>query len=870
MFKFKNSNNQRSQGITEFDDSAAALKGLSNLYDPQEHPKTHIRDIADVLLDLGRINDAQLAQVRQRHQTKGGDVTAVLLELQAANETDILIAKASLYGFEFRHIEPQDVDKEAFNRLEKEYIKNNLIMPVAVVNDKLVVATSRPADVFIIDDVKRRTEMNLEVVVCTEADILRVCESLAETKLDYNVDAIIEDATQGDVQVIESQEQDFKDLEKQAGESPIIKFVNYLISHAIRQGASDIHIEPKEDHTKIRFRIDGILFEAMKPPSTMHSAVVSRLKIMSNLDISERRIPQDGRISALVGGREIDLRVSTLPTSCGEKVVIRVLDSKSILRGLGDLGMAPEALEAFKLEIARPHGIILVTGPTGSGKTTTLYSALNQMDGATMNISTVEDPVEYHLGFTNQVQVNEKAGLGFSTALRSLLRQDPDIIMIGEIRDGETSRIAVQAALTGHLVLSTLHTNDAPSSVTRLVNIGVEPYLIAASLNSIMAQRLVRKICPKCKQKYKIPENMREFVYKAGVGEDEIFHGAGCEACRNSGYKGRVGIYELLLIDDPFRDMITKDPSITNMRKAFAASNQASLYDDGLRKIKMGFTTLEEVLRVTEASSNGAVASEAAAVYVSEPEHFKVDTKQSAGAIQILSAGAQKPHADNAENENLSFEQITHSWEVQNKNDSAQTQPVADVDTVAVKSVIAPHPAAESTADTNVIYSGFHLDDWVATMGIWQIIDGAYTAHGRGERRTFLHAPVPDDFKLTLEMTLFAGEGFGIWFRTDPQHLSGYAFQYDPKWDGGRLLLKRWVDGVEYFGNDIATCPYRGKWYGERHTVQLAARGQEISIVFDGEELLHSYDAQFLSGQIGLRLWDSSDTRFESLVIERN
>jgi type IV pilus assembly protein PilB len=858
MFKFKNSNSPRLRDAAEFEDSAVGLKGLSNLYDPQEHPKTHIRDIADALRDLGKITDVQLSQVRQRQQAKGGDAAAVLQELQCVGEEDILRAKAGLYGFEFRHIEPQDVDKAEFNRLDKDYVKNNMIMPVAVVNEKLVVATSRPADVFIIDDVKRRTEMNLEVVVCTEADILRVCESLTETKLDYNVDAIIEDATQGDVQVIESHEQDAADLEKQAGESPIIKFVNYLISHAIRQGASDIHIEPKEDHTKIRFRIDGILFDAMKPPHTMHSAVVSRLKIMSNLDISERRIPQDGRISALVGGREIDLRVSTLPTSCGEKVVIRVLDSRSILRGLEELGMAPEALDAFKLEIARPHGIILVTGPTGSGKTTTLYSALNQMDGATMNISTVEDPVEYHLGFTNQVQVNEKAGLGFATALRSLLRQDPDIIMIGEIRDGETSRIAVQAALTGHLVLSTLHTNDAPSSVTRLVNIGVEPYLIAASLNSIMAQRLVRKICPKCKQQYKIPENMREFVYKAGVGEDQIFHGAGCEACRNSGYKGRVGIYELLLIDDPFRDMITKDPSITNMRRAFAASNQASLYDDGIRKIKMGLTTLEEVLRVTEASSSGAVASESTAVYVSEPEHFKVDTQASAGPIQILAAGAQKPHQESAaENETVSFEQIADSLQLQN-----------DV-AAAVENLPVMNIAKEPSADSNVIYRGFHIDDWGATMGIWQIIDGAYTAQGRGERRTFLHAPMPDDFKLTLEMTLFAGEGFGIWFRTDPQHLSGYAFQYDPKWDGGRLLLKRWVDGVEYFGNDIASCPYRGKWYGTRHTVQVAARGQEISIVFDGEELLHAYDAQFLSGQIGLRLWDSSDTRFESFVVEK-
>lgn len=851
MFKFKNSN---STGLSELDyDDPAALKGLSNLYDPQEHPKTRARDIADVLCELGIITDAQLNQVRHQQQIKNNqDAAAVLQELQLAKEDDILKAKANLYGFEFKQIEPEQVDKEVFGRLDKEYIRSNLIMPIAIVNGKLVLATSRPSDVFVIDDVRRRTEMNVEVVVCTQDDIMKACSSIGETgKLDYNVDAIIEDATQGEVQVIESQEQNSEDLEKMAGESPIIKFVNCLISHAIRQGASDIHIEPKEDHTKIRYRIDGVLFDAMKPPASMHSAVISRIKIMSNLDISERRIPQDGRIAAVVGGQEIDLRVSTLPTSYGEKVVIRVLDSKSILRGLEQLGMSPDALAKFKDEIERPHGIILVTGPTGSGKTTTLYSALNQMDGQTMNVSTVEDPVEYHLGFTNQVQVNEKAGLTFGAALRSLLRQDPDIIMVGEIRDSETARIAVQAALTGHLVLSTLHTNDAPSSVTRLVDIGIEPYLIAASLNSILAQRLVRKICQKCKQPFNIPESMREFVKNAGINENEIFHGAGCDACRHSGYQGRVGIYELLLIDDAYRDMITKDASITAMRKAFFASKQASLYDDGIQKVKMGLTTLEEVLRVTEAYSTDAPPSAATEIYVSEPEHFKVAAKEIVKSIQIIAPGAQKPLIEN-DDEKLSFEEIAHSWEFQRENEKAESG----------KNV---KPKTES----NILYSGFHVDDWVSTMGTWQVIDGAYTAAGKGERRTFLQALVPDNFKLSIEMTLFAGEGFGIWFRTDPQHLSGYAFQYDPKWDGGRLLLKKWVDGIEYFGNDLASCPYRGKWYGQRHKVQLIACEQDISITFDNEELLHAFDAQFSSGQIGLRLWDSSDTKFESFVIEK-
>jgi len=321
---------------------------------------------------------------------------------------------------------------------------------------------------------------------------------------------------------------------------------------------------------------------------------------MANLDISERRLPQDGKITVMVGGRGIDLRVSTLPTNHGEKVVIRVLDSKSIIRGLEQLGMEPEVRAAFSEQIALPHGILLVTGPTGSGKSTTLYSGLCQMDGDKLNISTVEDPVEYELDFCNQVQVHEKIGLDFASALRSLLRQDPDIIMIGEIRDNETARIAVQAALTGHLVLSTLHTNDAASSITRLVNIGIDAYLIAASLNAVLAQRLVRKICPKCKQIYDVPKNMRKYVEKSGAGQGQLFHGAGCDRCRGSGYAGRVGIYELLVVDNKFRDMINKDPSANSMRRVFRKSGQPGLFDDGLKKVKQGLTTIEEVLRVTE------------------------------------------------------------------------------------------------------------------------------------------------------------------------------------------------------------------------------------------------------------------------------
>ena len=582
---------------------AEEIKGLSNLYSPQEDSSTHVRDVADVLSEMGEITADQLSKVRRTQRAKPGcEITQIIQELKLADEREISRARASLYGFEFRQVEPEQVDKKAFDKLELNYVQSNRIMPVAVQGKKLIVATSRPADLFVIEDVKRLIRMNIEVVVCPDEDISRVCDAFKEEGVDYNFDDIISDMT--DVEVVQDQEKEVaEDLERMAGQSPVIKFVNYLISKAIHDGASDIHIEPKDKAAKIRYRIDGMLFEVMQSPLKMHPAIVSRIKIMSNLDISERRLPQDGKVKVSVGGRGVDLRVSILPTSHGEKVVIRVLDSKSIIRGLEQLGMEQQVCEAFRQQIALPHGILLVTGPTGSGKSTTLYSALCQMDGDKLNVSTVEDPVEYELDFCNQVQTNEKIGLDFASALRSLLRQDPDVIMIGEIRDNETARIAVQAALTGHLVLSTLHTNDAASSITRLVNIGIDAYLIAASLNAVLAQRLVRKICQKCKKVYKIPKNMRKHVEKSGVGPDELFHGAGCEHCRDSGYVGRVGIYELLVIDDRFRDMINKDSSVSNMRRVFHESGQMSLFDDGILKVKQGLTTIEEVLRVTEACS---------------------------------------------------------------------------------------------------------------------------------------------------------------------------------------------------------------------------------------------------------------------------
>jgi len=576
------------------------IAGLSELYVPEETSESHVRDVADVLLELGKISTEQEAEVRQEQSSRpGSDAAVLLLKAGMCSAEDVLTAKAELCGLEFRHVTAQDVDKEAFEKLDIDFIRSSSICPIAMEEGTLVVATSEPTNVFAMEDVKRQTGMELRPVVCRQEDIEAVCEALNEGEpVDGSLDDIISDMS--DVEVVQDEQDETEDLEKMAGQSPVIKFVNYLISNAIHEGASDIHIEPRDKFTKIRYRIDGVLFETKQSPLKMHPAIVSRIKIMSNLDISERRLPQDGKISVRVAGRGIDLRVSTLPTNHGEKVVIRVLDSQSIIRGLEHLGMEPDALKTFGEQVKLPHGILLVTGPTGSGKSTTLYSSLCQMDGEKFNVSTVEDPVEYELDFCNQVQVSEKIGMTFASALRSLLRQDPDVIMIGEIRDNETARIAVQAALTGHLVLSTLHTNDAASSITRLVNIGIEPYLIAASLNAVLAQRLVRKICPKCTEAYQIPENMRKYAERAGVKPEELLHGAGCDSCRGSGYVGRVGIYELLVIDEKVTDTINQDPSVSNMRRVFHESGASSLFDDGIKKVRQGLTTIEEVLRVTE------------------------------------------------------------------------------------------------------------------------------------------------------------------------------------------------------------------------------------------------------------------------------
>ncbi|MGA2230074.1 MAG: ATPase, T2SS/T4P/T4SS family [Tepidisphaeraceae bacterium] len=557
--------------------------------------------VEQLLLQRGVVSAEQLTQAQSvALQTPGRSIAAILLGMSAANEAQILSALAETLGLPFETPQASEVDPAVFSLLQPDYIRRRMVLPLRKEGRVVVVGMPDPTNVFLLDEIKRRTRSELRVVVVTPADVNRICEQITTDAVDVEVDKIIKDMAEDDVQVVETSKEEVTDLAKMGSESPIIRFVNYLIFDAIKQSASDIHIEPKEKELKVRYRIDGVLVEAMTPPKTMHAAVVSRLKIMANLDIAERRLPQDGRIRAVVHTRKVDLRVSTLPTAAGEKCVLRILDNRSINVPLEELGFGEDALTIWKRQIMQPHGILLVTGPTGSGKTTTLYSSLRCMDGNKLNISTVEDPIEYHLQAANQVQVHDKIGMSFAAALRSLLRQDPDVVMVGEIRDAETARIAVQAALTGHLVLSTLHTNDAPASITRLINIGVEPYLISAAVNAIMAQRLVRKVCSHCKEEFHPSDEMREFLTMQGFNAEATWRGKGCDRCRRTGYSGRLGIYELLVMDDWLRDQVTRNPDVTHLRKLCRERGLVTLRDDGFKKVVKGLTTVDEILRVTE------------------------------------------------------------------------------------------------------------------------------------------------------------------------------------------------------------------------------------------------------------------------------
>jgi type IV pilus assembly protein PilB len=439
----------------------------------------------------------------------------------------------------------------------------------------------------------------VQVVCATVKDIHATLQTYMPAANVFVIDDIIDDAALEDFALIESITEDISELEQAAGQSPVVRLVNSLLYNAVRENASDIHIEPDDKRLRVRYRVDGRLYEKMRPPYQMHSAIVSRIKIMAELDIAQRRLPQDGSIHVLMEGRPIDLRVSVMPGNFGEKVVVRVIDAKKILNSLEALGFSYDNLELFREKIKAPNGIVLVTGPTGSGKNTTLYAALAELKGEDVNICTVEDPVECNIPAVNQFEVHEAAGFTFATALRSLLRQDPDIIMVGEIRDRDTANIAVQAALTGHLVLSTLHTNDAPGAVTRLIDLGVPPYLVSASLIAVLAQRLVRKICPNCKEEYEAPHTIRKIVENWMPGIDRYYRGIGCRKCRNTGFLGRIAIHELFVPTEEILDMIAQDATLKSLRTAARNAGMVPLHVDGFEKVRAGITTIDEVLRVS-------------------------------------------------------------------------------------------------------------------------------------------------------------------------------------------------------------------------------------------------------------------------------
>ncbi len=575
---------------------------LSDLWRPEDHQdKTSVTSFEDLLCQQANITGEQLAQANTIHEkSPRKKMGQILLEMGAVSEEDLLKCLALQYELPFIQLDSSKINEKAFETLDPGFIETHNVIPFDIQDGRLFLATSDPTNIFLQDEIQRKTRMKLVVHVCSRTDVKNTLAGLSDSTADYQVDDIIQDVDDEDVELVKTEEEEISDLEQAAGDSPIIKFVNYIILNAVKEGASDIHIEPGDKKLKVRYRIDGVLFECISPPHTMFAAVVSRIKIMANLDIAERRLPQDGRMRVVVNNRNIDMRISTLPTSHGEKVVIRILDSGSAALTLNDMGLEENTLAILKHQISMPHGIILVTGPTGSGKSTTLYAALRSLDRQTLNISTVEDPVEYQLDGVTQVQVHDKIGMSFGAALRSLLRQDPDVIMVGEIRDEETARIAIQASLTGHLVLSTLHTNDAPSSITRMINIGIEPYLIAASINGVVAQRLVRKICSKCKTPDEPNAEHAGFLQMYGFNSDNMFKGKGCDSCRHTGFQGRLGIYELLAIDDSYRDLITQNPTVTELRRVCKERGMLSLRDEGFRNVQAGVTTIEEVMRVTE------------------------------------------------------------------------------------------------------------------------------------------------------------------------------------------------------------------------------------------------------------------------------
>ena len=559
--------------------------------------------LGELLVREKLISLQQLRQAQDEQRKSGQNLGMTLAKLGYVSDGEITNFLSSQYRVPSVNLKEIEIDADVLKLIPKEVCERHRILPLARSGQSLTLAMADPTNLHAIDDVKFLTGCNVDPRVASEAAVLAAIE--ARYNIGPSYDDVMADFDEKEIEVSADDESvNAGELERASADAPVVRLVNMILLNAIKKGASDIHLEPYEKSFRVRYRVDGVLSEEMNPPLKLKNALVSRLKIMSQLDIAERRLPQDGRIKLKLGkGREMDFRVSVLPTLWGEKVVLRLLDKGNLQLDMAKLGFDPAPLKDFQWAIHQPWGMVLVTGPTGSGKTTTLYSALSELNQPAHNISTAEDPVEYNLHGINQVQMHDDIGLNFASALRAFLRQDPDILMVGEIRDFETAEISIKAALTGHMVLSTLHTNDAPATVSRLLNMGVEPFLITASLNLILAQRLARKICADCKTD--APHDAK-VLKEVGLSETQLTtakpqRGAGCGNCNNSGYRGRVALYEVMRMSDPLREMILQGASTAELKMAAIKQGMITLRASGILKILAGITTPEEVMRVTMA-----------------------------------------------------------------------------------------------------------------------------------------------------------------------------------------------------------------------------------------------------------------------------
>ncbi|MEM6960793.1 MAG: type IV-A pilus assembly ATPase PilB [Myxococcota bacterium] len=560
--------------------------------------------LGELLVREKRISLEQLRSAQASQRKNGVSLGYALAKLGFVSDQEITDFLSQQYRVQAINLSEYEIDPEVIKLIGQDVCERHKIIPVSRAGASLIVAMADPSNLHAIDDIKFLTGYNVEPVVSSEAAITQSIEKYyASPEISY--DEIMDGFDEEEIEVAADEDDvNILDLERASEDAPVVRLCNAILLNAIKKRASDIHVEPYERQLRVRYRVDGVLHEEMTPPLKLKNAIASRLKIMSSLDIAERRLPQDGRIKLKLGkGREMDFRVSCLPTIWGEKIVLRLLDKSNLQLDMAKLGFETKPLEDFKKAIHNPYGMVLVTGPTGSGKTTTLYSALSELNTPGTNISTAEDPVEYNLGGINQVQQHEDIGLNFAASLRSFLRQDPDIIMVGEIRDFETAEIAVKAALTGHMVLSTLHTNDAPSTVTRLLNMGVEPFLVTASVNLVLAQRLARRICDECRVEFQPEERvwLDLGVRESDIPEMRAYKGTGCRNCGETGYRGRVALYEVMPFTDRLKEMVLQGCSTAELKSEMIRGGIKSLRMSGMSKVQEGTTTIDEIVRVTAA-----------------------------------------------------------------------------------------------------------------------------------------------------------------------------------------------------------------------------------------------------------------------------